>query len=199
MQPDICSVVQVHSSLPCMRQHGSASTVHTAMRGQERSVKSAASHGILLAPSCWMRNSMTAQRAPSQRCANDRTSSQQCCYKHTGSACIKGQEHAARCLQGCLACLPACLPMDCRSSSNTKIPQVAMQGVIDLEDHGATLHMASSRQLGDNDYILDCGCRHDRFLASIPLSAFCNCIAMAQSICVAHAGKRPTWRLEPSA
>ena len=99
----------------------------------------------------------------------------------------------------CKAVLPACLRIDCRSSSNTKIYQVDMQGVIDLEDRGATLHVASSRQLGDNDYILDCGCRHDRFLASISLFAFCDCAATAQSICLAHAGKCPTWRPEPSA
>ena len=97
------------------------------------------------------------------------------------------------------ACLPACLPIDCRSSSNTTIYQVDMQGAIDLEVHGATLHVASSRQLGDNDYILDCGCLHDRFLAGIPLFAFCDCAATAQSICLAHAGKCPTCRPEPSA
>ena len=62
-----------------------------------------------------------------------------------------------------LSCLPACLAIDCRSLTNTKIYQVDMQGVVDLDDHGATLHMASSRQLGDNEYILDCGCRHDRY------------------------------------
>ena len=71
----------------------------------------------------------------------------------------------ARCMRPnlCKAVLPACLTVDCGSSSNSQIYQVDMQGVIDLDDHGASLSVASSRQLGDNDYILDCGCRHDRY------------------------------------
>ena len=79
-----------------------------------------------------------------------------------------------------LSCLPACLPDDqLQKLDNNQIYHVDTQGIIDLEDHGATLHLASSRQLGDNDYILDCGCRHNRFLASIPQVASRDCAAMA--------------------